>query len=96
MTGHVCHDCKKKRPTFAAAREALLAHLKTEGWDVHVTDKYGRPLKTPYAMWHNGFRLWFKPQAVHKGFTSNLNDARSTHDDIRDFTPAEFLSRNVG
>lgn len=95
MGDNICHECKKKRPTFAAARESLIAYLSTEGWEVHLRDRNFKVLKVPHVTRRDGLRFWFKPQAVWKSNGTSLNEARSTHDDIRDFTPEEFVSRNA-
>ena len=84
------------RPTFAAARAALLAHLQTAGWDVKTFGPSGH-LKTPHATSPSGgFRLWFRPQSVHysrgsRGSGFNANDARSLWVDILDVAPAEIV-----
>ncbi len=49
------------RPTFAAARKALLEGLAALGWSISSP-----ALKVPHATSPGGsLRLWFKPQAVH-------------------------------
>lgn len=95
--GDVCNECKRKRPTFSAARDALYAFLRSEGWTVVMVDRRTfKPLKVPYAIAPNGrFRFWFKPQAVWRSDDgTSVNEARSTHDDVRDYHPAAFVERN--
>lgn len=80
---------KPKRPTFQAAKAALLDHLRKEGWTV-VSN-----LKVPHATDpHKDTRLWFKAQAVYigGGVSPRLGDARSLHTDIRDMTPEQFMT----
>lgn len=84
-----------KRPTFAAARAELLAHLRAQGWDVKTFGASG-PLKTPHATSPSGeLRLWFKPQAVY--FTSGrhheMGNARSLWVDIRDESPSAIAAQ---
>jgi hypothetical protein len=78
-----------KRPTFKAARAALLDHLEKEGWTVK------KHLKVPHATDHwKENRLYFKAQAVYLGGGhpgASLGDARSLHIDIRDVTPEQFM-----
>lgn len=77
-----------KRPTFQAAKAAVLSYLQREGWDVKPH------LKVPHATAPDGeLRLWFKSQAVYYswGNKHTLGDARSLHTDIRDVTPEEFV-----
>ena len=75
------------RPTFAAARAALLDHLEREGWRV------ARGLKVPHATsrgWgRDVVRIWFKPQAVYWscGEGGSVGQARSLWIDIRDASP---------
>lgn len=78
-----------KRPTFAAAKAALLDHLERAGW------KVSRGLKVPHAT-HPAFRgtsgavrIWFKPQALYYscGEGTTLNMARSLWVDVRDVSP---------
>lgn len=79
------------RITFAAAREALMNHLRQAGWDVRTRGPSG-PLKTPYATSPSGrLRLWFRPQAVHytHGNHHDANHTRSFWVDIRNVSPAE-------
>lgn len=87
--------CKTCRPTFAEARAKLIEYLRSRKWTI------SGPLKVMWAESQRGIRgdtlrFWFKPQAVWfgEGNRHTLGDARSTHDDIRDFTPEEFLARN--
>lgn len=75
-----------KRPTFAAAKAALLDHLERAGWTV------SRHLKVPHAThgWgRSSVRIWFKPQALYYscGEGTTLNMARSLWVDVRDETP---------
>lgn len=77
------------KKTFQAARDEILAHLKSKGWKI----KEG--LKIPYATSPDGdFRLWFKTQAVYytSGNDHSFKGARSIHTDIRDMTPEKFLT----
>lgn len=80
---------RKKRPTFKAAKAALLQHLDKEGWTVKSH------LKVPHATDpYKDHRLYFKSQAVYLGGAhtgASLGDARSLHIDIRDVTPEEFM-----
>ena len=84
----------KKRPTFAAARAALLDHLKAERWVVTTWSPSGA-LKTPYATSPDGrIRLWFKPQAVYVSYGSHheLRHSRSLWVDIRDESPSAVVA----
>lgn len=78
-----------KRPTFQAAKAAILAYLQQQGWKVNPH------LKVPHATSPDGeLRLWFKAQAVYYswGDKHTLGDARSLHSDIRDMTPEAFVA----
>lgn len=80
-----------KRPTFQAAKAAILQHLDKKGWTVKAR------LKVPHATDpHKGYRLYFKSQAVYLGGAhpgASLGDARSLHTDIRDVTPEQFMAQ---
>lgn len=77
-----------KKPTFAQAKEALISHLRSQGW------AWSGPLKVPHLTSHIGrdqVRLWFKPQAIYIGVnTNNMGDARSLHVDARELSPQEL------
>lgn len=82
-----------KRPTFKAARDAILKHLEDQGWKVKTWGPSGQ-LKTPHATapYMRGPKVWFKAQAVYySGADDRFNDARSLHVDIRDITPEQFV-----
>lgn len=87
--------CKTCKPTFAEAKAALMEHLRGAGW------KMSGPLKVPHATSPcNRLRLWFKPQAIWYDYdhdprfaSHNLGAARSTHDDVRSMSPADFVAR---
>lgn len=77
-----------KRPTFKAAKEALMRYLSKQGWTI----KTG--LKVPYATHPDGdLRLWFKKQAIYYslGNMHSMKGAHSTHVDVRGMSPAEFV-----
>jgi len=89
MLGSYKAPKRKKRPTFKAAKAAIMDHLDKEGWTVV------RRLKVPHATdMHKDNRLWFKSQAVYLGGgkSPRLGDARSLHIDIRDVSPEQFMS----
>lgn len=84
-----------KVPTFKAIQTAILANLRTAGWNVQAS------LKVPHATSRSGrLRLWFKPQAVwystgHAHGSYSLAHAASLHTDLRSFgapgnTPEEY------
>lgn len=78
-----------KRPTFQAAKTAVLDYLQKQGWKVNPH------LKVPHATSPDGeLRLWFKAQAIYYswGDKHTLGDARSLHTDIRDMTPEAFAA----
>lgn len=83
---------KTKMPTYAAAREALFAYLRTEGWKLDTS------LKIPHATSpDHRTRVWFKAQAVYVdrdmegyGGRFNFKSARSSWLDIRAISPAQF------
>jgi hypothetical protein len=89
--------CKTCKPTFAEAKTALMEHLRSAGW------KMSGPLKVPHATSPCGkLRLWFKSQAIWYDYDSDprttiggrsLGTARSTHDDVRSMSPADFVAR---
>ena len=78
-----------KPPTYAAARAALFAYLRAEGWKLDTS------LKIPHATSpDNRTRVWFKAQAVYVHHDDrgrfDFKSARSTWLDIRAITPAQF------
>lgn len=77
------------KPTFAKQKTAILAHLRTHGWETKPD------LKVPHATSPDGrLRLWFRPQAVwaSHGSSHDMGSARSIFVDIRDYTPETFLA----
>lgn len=81
-----------KRPTFQAAKEAILDYLQKEGWTVQ------RNLKVPHATSPKGdLKFWFKTQAVYvsAGKGTALGDASSTWADIRDMSPEAFVKKEL-
>lgn len=85
---------KASRPlTYAAARAAMLEHLRAEGWRLVLTNPSMQPMKVPHATSPDGrVRVWFKPQAVYYATGSHdLSSARSLHTDIRTTTGEQFL-----
>lgn len=80
-----------KMPTYAQARQTLLAYLAQHGWSVR-TD-----LKVPHATSPYGdTRLWFKAQAVYIVNGPPPHKYEHAHTisydlDIRKLTPEEFL-----
>ncbi len=86
---------KAKRPTFKAAKQAVMDHLEKQGWTVK------RGLKVPHATSPDGdVKLWFKAQAIHHSHPSaGFGAARSVHfeamPDIRDMSPEDFVRNAV-
>jgi hypothetical protein len=79
---------KKKRPTFAAARQAIFAELGSQGWTLKPN------LKTPQAQKDIDGHLvilHFKPEAVWMEL-KNETTSRSTHSDIRDYEPQAWVA----
>ena len=79
-----------KKPTFAAAKAALLDGLREQGWV--VVDG----LKTPHATYEGIVRLWFKSQAIYINDPgTNPRDFANTHSltsDMRDYSVADLLA----
>ncbi len=80
---------KAKRPTYQAAQAALMDHLEKQGWAV------SKGLAVPHATSPDKERrLWFKVQAIWFTAGGNVKDfkrARSLHDDVRDFSPDQYM-----
>lgn len=89
----------KKRPTFQAAKDAVLKALEAKKWVLKTRGPDGKPMKIPHATSPSGdVRLWFKPQALYftvvsgGGARHEFKNARSLWVDIRDEDPAEFAN----
>lgn len=65
--------------TYAKARARLLVELKALGWKTSKPD-----LKVTWAESPNGYRLWFRAQAVYK-------DAHSLFFEIRGCSAAQLI-----
>lgn len=82
---------KAKRPTYQSAQAALMDHLEKQGWTV------SKGLAVPHATSPDKERrLWFKAQAIWFTAGNNVNNfkgARSLHDDVRDFTPDQYITK---
>ena len=64
-----------KSRTYRQALDALFDAFKGYGWKVSAPNLKVRWVQKP----RENFRVWFKPQAVYYGWTSNLGSARSVH-----------------
>jgi hypothetical protein len=74
----------RKLPTFAQARKALLAGLRSRGWQLK------EDLKEPHA-WNGDRHLWFTPQAIYAGASTSRKEAHSLSSDLRSFPDADAL-----
>lgn len=71
--------------TYSKMKERLLRELGAKGW------KVSSGLKIPHATRDDGFRVWFKTQAVYQGFSTVFGESRSTHQDFRNVPVDKFL-----
>lgn len=73
--------------TFAQAKAAIWEHLSAKGWTMS-----NPTLKIPHATDADGFRLWFKAQAVYYSWGTSFAEARSIHVDIRPIDIPVFMA----
>lgn len=80
---------RRKRPTFAKAKEAVFDELDAAGWETRRGLKVPKAVKT---IGENRVILHFKPQAVWMEVRGRENvPPRSLHDDLRDVDPAKWV-----
>ena len=82
-----------KRPTYSAARKALLAALAAEGWAVSAS------LKVPHATSPDGaVRLWFHAPALWMSHGASVRvhgSARSLWVDVRQQTVRDLIAAAI-
>ena len=71
--------------TYSKAKERLLRELASKGW------KVSSGLKIPHATREDGFRVWFKAQAVYYSHSTNFGDARSMFLETRGVSVDKFI-----
>ena len=71
--------------TYSKAKERLLCELASKGW------KVSSGLKIPHATRPDGFRVWFKAQAVYHSHSTNFGDARSMFIETRGVSVDKFI-----
>lgn len=72
--------------TYQKARSRLLSELKAKGWKVSAD------LKIPHATREDGFRVWFKAQAVYYSKGTDFSEARSMFIETRGVSTEKFIA----